>query len=142
MGQKNTWNSYLTVEGMSQIISPRILEIHQSAHMTSGSICHLEPTSATPKVVTYAISLCAQPSSEISAGKEWDIILAQDQKDGSVIKTTAALPEGQDLVPSTHMATLNHLQLQYQGSLDFLTSKGTRHSHATQTNIEAKYLCT
>lgn len=73
MEEKTTWNSDLTVEGMSQIISPQTLEIHQSAHMTSGSICHLEPTSATPKVVTYSINLCAQLSPEISAGKEWDI---------------------------------------------------------------------
>lgn len=52
MEQKNTWNLELTVEEMRQIISPRTLEIYQSAHMTSGSICHLELTSATSKVIT------------------------------------------------------------------------------------------
>jgi hypothetical protein len=45
-----------------------------------------------------------------------------------VLKALVALPEGPGLVPSTHMAAHNHLQLQLQGiQCPLVASLGTRH---------------
>jgi hypothetical protein len=55
------------------------------------------------------------------------------------LRALAAFPEVPSSIPSNHMATHNHLQLQVQG-IPVLASMGTRHTDGIQTYMQAKNL--
>jgi hypothetical protein len=57
------------------------------------------------------------------------------------LRALAALPEDQGLIPSNHMVSHIHLQLQFQGiQHSLLTSTGTRHTCGAQPCMHAQHL--